>query len=120
VATTKRGGARVLFAVAAVLALLGLGLGGFAMKDSVLGNGRTGDPNRYERETRKLAVFGPTMVTTLKASPKPPPRFVAPPPQPQTPPPPPPAPKVDPKQCDPPYTIDPATGRRKYKMECLK
>jgi hypothetical protein len=22
--------------------------------------------------------------------------------------------------CDPPYTIDPATGRKKYKLECLK
>ena len=22
--------------------------------------------------------------------------------------------------CDPPFTIDPATGRKKYKLECLK
>jgi hypothetical protein len=25
-----------------------------------------------------------------------------------------------PSRCDPPYTIDPATGRRKYKKECLE
>ena len=29
------------------------------------------------------------------------------------------APKAN-TACDPPYTIDPATGRKKYKLECLK
>jgi hypothetical protein len=28
-------------------------------------------------------------------------------------------PKTNPA-CDPPFTIDPATGRKKYKIECLK
>jgi serine/threonine-protein kinase len=115
VTTTKRGSSKVFFAIAAVLALGGVGLGGFAMKDSVLGNGRGGEPNRYERDARTFAMQRPTTVSGMKSTPTPVVRVAAPQPPPPAP------PKVDnSKKCDPPYIIDPATGRRKYKMECLK
>lgn len=84
------------------------------MKDSVLGKAREGEPNRYERDTRGYVVLRPATVTAVKPAPTPAPAPVR-----YTPPP---APKVEApkKNCDPPYTIDPATGRKKYKLECLK
>ena len=121
VSTTRRsGGSRMFFAVAAVLALFGVGLGTFAFKDVVLGRTRAGEPNRYEREGRAFALLGPTTVTGMKSPPSVQVRYAAPPPKQDA--------KAEAKgapakpvaNCDPPYIIDPATGRRKYKMECLK
>ncbi|MBX3221414.1 MAG: serine/threonine protein kinase [Labilithrix sp.] len=109
----RRGGAaKLMLSVFALLALVGGGLGALAMRD-VLAGARQGEPNRFEGEPKRgIAMIGPPAVAG-KA-----PKETADRPPVVKPPPPPPVVKK-PNQCDPPYTIDPATGRKKYKMECL-
>jgi eukaryotic-like serine/threonine-protein kinase len=120
----KRGrGAKVLFGFAALLAISGAALGALAMKD-VLAPARHGTPNQVERDVKKLTVLRPELAagkTGLVAkdkekepTPSPTRQPVVAPPPPKKPPPP------VANACDPPYTIDPATGRKKYKLECLK
>ncbi|MBX3264081.1 MAG: serine/threonine protein kinase [Labilithrix sp.] len=105
------GAAKIMVSVFALLALIGGGLGALAMRD-VLAGPRHAEPNRFEGEPKRgIAMIGPPAVagkaTKELVERAPPPR-------------PPPAPVVKkPNPCDPPYTIDPATGRKKYKMECL-
>ena len=111
-------------AVAASLAIVGIAFGVIAMKD-VLGPAREGTPNQIEHEARKLAVLRPDFASgKASAAAKEKDTAVA-----QAPPPtqhhPAPAPPPKPKPaannaCDPPYTIDPTNGRKKYKLECLK
>ncbi len=118
---SKRGrGAKIFVLFAALLAISGIALGLLAMKD-VLGPARVGTPNQIDREARKLAIQRPELVstkaTTVVKEPAPQAAPLRPPP-----PPPRPTPKPTPaaNACDPPYTIDPANGRKKYKLECLK
>jgi serine/threonine-protein kinase len=119
---------RVFGAVAALLAVAGVVLGALALEDS--GGMHAGVPNELAHERRGIAILKPpssgskaghelasqlepTRTPTVR---NPPPPIVTTTRTP-TPPRPPTAPAVS---CDPPYTIDPATGRKKYKLECLK
>ncbi len=126
----KRGTAKLMVTVFALLALVGGGLGVIAMRD-VFSGARHAEPNHLEVDAkRRFELFGPfqakashekdkdkdlTEVAAQTPPTKPP--IVRPPPV-KPPPPPPPPPKKD--NCDPPYTIDPATSRKVYKRECLK
>jgi len=108
---------KLMVSASAVLAVIGGSLGALAVRD-VLGAPREQEPNAFEAAPkRSLALIGPVMAGSKakKETPaeRPPPVVVRPPP------PPPPAVKK-PNPCDPPYTIDPKTGRKKYKIECLK
>ena len=118
---------RAFGAVAALLGIAGLVLGGLALQGS-LAVAPSGAANEVAHETRAFAVVKPatsptkggaanattstsdtsTRITSTRLPPPPPPPPVAAKP-----------PKTN-AACDPPYTIDPATGRKKYKMECLK
>jgi serine/threonine-protein kinase len=129
-APIRRGGgaAKWFVGIAMTLALVGVGLGGFALRTGYFGSAG-GSPNRFEREARTLAVLGPT-TTAAKASagaaskekdaadakpPAPDNRRVvraAAPAKPAA------APVAPKPSCDPPYTID-AAGHRKYKRECM-
>jgi len=120
-------GTRTVGVIAALLALLGLGLGGVAIQGRLAGALRTGDPNELAHEARGHEITKPTTAGT-KASAAAAERVAlteSPPARPigrALPPPSPPvvtAKKVNPA-CDPPFTIDPATNRKKYKLECLK
>ena len=120
VTPARRGSAKLMLSVFALLALVGGGLGVFAMRD-VLSAARHQEPNRFEGDQkRRFELFGPFQTKAPKdQKEKDPPTVIRPPPPP-TPPPvttqkPPPKPN-----CDPPFTIDPASGRKKYKMECIK
>lgn len=105
--------AKVMVSVFAMLAMIGGGLGALAMRD-VLAGARHGDPKDLGVEQKRAFVMiGPQTVTAKAQREAPAPVIIRPPP-----PPPPPVVKR-PNPCDPPYTIDPATGRKKYKMECL-
>jgi eukaryotic-like serine/threonine-protein kinase len=137
------GAAKWFVGIAMVLALTGVGLGGFALRAGYLGSPGGGSPNRFEREPRVLAVVGPTTSaakagagTAAKdkdnkdtkdkepeptAKPAPPEHRVvlrAPTPTPAKPPTVASAPAAPKVSCDPPYTID-AAGHRKYKRECM-
>ena len=127
----SRRGARTFLVLAALLAMAGMTLGGFALREKLTGGVHTGAANELAREgVRGFTLVKPpsslgklngpsaapspaetTTITPTKTSPV------------VRPPPPPPVtakpPKANPA-CDPPFTIDPATGRKKYKMECLK
>jgi serine/threonine-protein kinase len=119
--------ARAFGIVAGLLALAGMVLGGLALQDTLSGGAHSGAPNELAHEQRGIAILKPTTAlskTSISSS------NVTLPPDPtkstvgRAPPPPVPpvaakAPKANPA-CDPPYTIDPATGRKKYKLECLK
>jgi serine/threonine-protein kinase len=117
VAPSRRFGAvRLMVTASAVLALIGGSLGVLAIRD-VLGAARHPEPNQVEVEQKRgFSMIKPTMVAG-KAS-KEPPQAETTPSRPVVRPPPP----VVKKQtaCDPPFTIDPQTGRKKYKIECLK
>ena len=121
-------GARVFLLMAALLAMAGITLGAFALQEKPTGGARAAAANEVAREgVRGFTLVKPpsslgklngpaaasssTETTTTKPSPT-----VRPPsPTPVTAKP----PRVNPA-CDPPYTIDAVTGRKKYKMECLK
>lgn len=111
--------ARVTVSVFALLALIGGGLGALAMRD-FLAPARHGEPKVWEGDPKRPLALIPPVVVPQRASrereaPAEPPRVIRPPP------PPPvtrPVPKTNP--CDPPFIIDPATGRKNYKRECLK
>ena len=97
-----------------MLAMIGGGLGALAMRD-VLAGPRHAEPKELDvGQKRGLTMIGPQTVTGKAQRETPVPVY-------RPPPPPPPAPATvrRPNPCDPPYTIDPATGRKKYKMECL-
>jgi len=105
--------AKIMVTIFALLALIGGGLGALAMRD-VLAGPRQAEPNRFEgAPKREIAMIGPATAAG-KAAKEPVAPVVT-----RVVPPPPPVAKKQQPQCDPPYTIDPATGRKKYKMECL-
>jgi serine/threonine protein kinase len=120
----SRTGARVFGIMAGLLAVAGMVLGGLALQESLSGGAHGGPANSLAHESRGIAIIKPpsgtsknnggassTVEITKVPITRPPPVL-----------PPPPITK-GPKSnaaCDPPYTIDPATGRKKYKMECLK
>lgn len=124
---------RVLLTAFGLLALAGCAFGGLALRD-VLAGARHGEPNQVESERRRgFALMGPPMAaeralgiapttttTTATAAPVVARVFV-------------PAPRAPTSQatatsqlapkgskCDPPYTVDTATGHRVYKRECLQ
>jgi len=116
--------ARAFAVTAALLAIIGILLGSFALQEKLTVGRHQGAANEVARDGIRgfTVVKPPSSLSKLNAAAaaaeatKPPP-FVR-----QPPPPPPPVttkPKVNPA-CDPPFTIDPATGRKKYKIECLK
>jgi hypothetical protein len=110
--------------------VVGVVFGGLAMRRSAAGAAKGGAPNELAREARSLTVLGAATAkaaagpaTSTSAEPVKPTTFLggARPTSPSTPPVVGAKPVVKPNAaCDPPYTIDPATGRKKYKMECLK
>lgn len=121
--------AKKFAAIGAVLGVCGLGLVALTYataKDSI---GRT-TPRSVERQALALSVIPPAVASgraaaqptkpasTTEATPVTPRVVVSPQPQPQPPPTvvTPPKPRVS---CDPPYTVDPATGHKKYKAECF-
>ena len=107
---------RVVLGVALLLALVGIGLGGLAVQDVFAGRQPRSHepPNSFEPDHRTYSLLSaPTAPDKVKehATHVPaPPVFAG--PVTTTP------PKVS-KACDPPYTIDPVSGRKKYKLECL-
>lgn len=119
--------------VAAGLAVLGVGLGALSLDEMLSARTRGATPNVLDREQRGIAIIGPAMG----------PSRYSPPTASQAP-----AGNVGRSQasqqqaqqaqqaaqqaqqaaqaaaakakaCDPPYTIDPATGHKKYKLECM-
>jgi hypothetical protein len=132
---TRQGGgaAKWFVGIAMTFAVVGVALGGFALRQGYFGSS-SGSPNRFERESRTLAVLGPTITAakagagnaTKDADAKPAApvpdnhRVVLRGPAPAKPAAaaPPPAPAAPKPNCDPPYTID-AAGHRKYKRECM-
>ena len=127
-APPRRGGiGTVVVATASLLALAGAGFAAFAVPHLVA-KPSSAAANAIAREAaRPIVVAAPPSApvkagpgekeTALPAAPPPKAPFVAPRPSPKpaTPPIAKPAPAVN---CDPPFTIDPATGRKKYKREC--
>jgi serine/threonine-protein kinase len=121
----NRGLARAFGATAAVLAIAGFALGGLALQEKLTGGAYRGVANEVAREVRGLTIVRPpsslskanaAVGAAAAEAPKPPvgrPPAAPPPPVAAKP------PKTNPA-CDPPFTIDPATGRKKYKIECLK
>lgn len=129
----KAGRAKLMVTAFALLALVGGGLGVMAMRN-VLAGARHGEPNKMEPDGKRgFSMIGPIVVqakaqggvaAATKDTPPPaaaPTPVYRPPPTPQRPPPKPAQPEP-PKSnpCDPPFTIDPTTGRKKYKTECFK
>ena len=133
----SRSFARAFGATAALLAIAGVTLGGFALQERLGGGPHGGAVNEVVRDgVRGFNIVKPpswpsklngppvatpaesstTTSTSATSSAKPAPFR---PPAPPSPTPTPKPPKANPA-CDPPFTIDPATGRKKYKMECLK
>ncbi len=130
---------RAFLALFAVLSIVGATLGGLALQERLTGGAYKGTANEVAREgVRGFTVVKPqssltklngtaaaasttpetTTGSTTSGTTKPPPPVFRPPP-PSTPPVTAKPPKPNPA-CDPPFTIDPATGRKKYKIECLK
>jgi serine/threonine-protein kinase len=130
---------RAFGATAALLAITGVTLGGFALQEKLTGGPHNGAVNEVVRDgVRGFNIVKPpsslsklngptpastgdtasasTTTSTTTTSSKPAPFR---PPSPPSPPPTAKPPKANPA-CDPPFTIDPATGRKKYKIECLK
>lgn len=110
------GAARLMVSVFALLAVVGGGLGVMAMRD-VLAGPRISEPKQHEQERpRELDRLGPSTATSKRT------KDVERPTAPIVRAPPPAPPVVTPKRpnpCDPPYTVDLATGRKKYKVECF-
>jgi hypothetical protein len=116
--------ARTFAAVAALLALSGFVLGGLALQETLGASTRSGAPNEVAHELRGIAIIKPPSGGSKAnhdpaGAPVEPARQViahtAQPPVVVT------QPKVTKSNmCDPPFTMDPATGRKKYKLECLK
>ena len=117
----RNSGLRVFSALAALLALSGLLLSGLAAQDRMTGGSRLPTravPNQPAHEARPFLVVSPRSAVTKAGAPAPsettkptstrPPVAAAP------------VVKKPNPACDPPFTVDPATGRKKYKLECLK
>ena len=105
--------AKVMVSFFALLAMIGGGLGALAMRDVLAGPPRV-EPNQLESEPKRgLTMIGPQTANARAHREAPAERVIV------YRPPPPPVTKKPTTNCDPPYTIDPATGRKKYKMECL-
>ena len=112
-------GARIFAAVAGLLASSGLALGGLAAREALAGSRvpAAPEPNQVAHEARPFLVLAPPSAVTKSPAPLPePPKVVSFFPRPVLPPP----VKKPNLACDPPFTVDPATGRKKYKLECLK
>jgi serine/threonine-protein kinase len=125
----SRGGARAFAVVAGLLAAAGMVLGGLALQETLSGGAHSGVSRALDHEARGIAIIKPpsgiskTAAAPVTPAVEPPPTTTIKPPVTRPPPPPPPVSKPKPttnSACDPPYTIDPATGRKKYKLECLK
>lgn len=131
----KKSSAKKLLAFFAVLTVAGLALGGIALQGMLDGSARAGQPNEVDREKEALDLRGPATgsakvgaaglaaAAALSAAPavvaaSPPPPIVRGAPSPPPPATPPRKPTAG-KACDPPYTFDAETGRKKYKVECL-
>lgn len=122
---TKRA-ARQFAAASGLLAVAGLVLGGLALQETLLG-AHPGAPNELAHEARGIAILKPPSggskasheVASRDADPVKPPQARVPSPVVAVPRGPAQAPRVS-AACDPPFTIDQATGRKKYKLECLK
>lgn len=114
----RRNAVPVLLALCALLAVVGVVVGMLAMS-AFSGKASTAAPNLVEAsKPRGIAIVSPRTFASKAASR---PTTTAPAPPPPQPPPhrvsePPPQPK---KNCEPPYVLDPETGRKKYKLECL-
>jgi serine/threonine-protein kinase len=122
VVPARRKSPRLMLAVFAILALFGGTLGTIAMKNVLSGPFR-GEPNHPEAQAKRpIVMLGPADATSkkereLSIAPvvvTPPPPVFRPAPKPA----PAPAPAAKKDSCDPPYTIDPSTGHRKYKTWC--
>ena len=107
---------RAFGVVAAVVAVMGLVLGGLALQGRLAGALPAGNPNELTHEARGHEITKPTTATT-KASAvavaDPPPRVIT-----RAPLPPPATAKPPKPDCNPPFTLD-AAGRKHYKMHCL-
>lgn len=113
--------AKLLASVFAVLALVGGVLAVLAVRET-RSTARRVDPNKFEEEQRRtFTLTGPATVVSKAGKGNPPGERVSAVVRPPAPAAPPPTAVKSPKPslCDPPFTIDPATGRKKYKMECL-
>jgi serine/threonine-protein kinase len=123
----SRSFARAFAVTAALLAIAGVALGGVALQEKLTGGPYKGAVNEVARDgvhgftlvkppSSLSKLNGAVAAATASEATKAPPVV-------KPPAPPPPAaakpPKVNPA-CDPPFTIDPATSRKKYKIECLK
>jgi eukaryotic-like serine/threonine-protein kinase len=126
---------RTFVAFAALLALAGMVFGGLAVRETMFGKGHSGTANELAHETRGIAILKPPSAGSKSGGPAtdpkdpkdsketatkpetPKPAIVG---QTKPKPAPPPKPPSVSVACDPPFTIDPATGRKKYKLECLK
>ena len=119
--------ARAFAVTAALLAVVGILLGSLALQEKLTGGPHQGAANEVARDgIRGFTVLKPpsslSKLNAAAAAAAAAEGTKLPPVVRQPPPPPPPVttkPKVNPA-CDPPFTIDPATGRKKYKIECLK
>ncbi|HSO40914.1 MAG TPA: serine/threonine-protein kinase, partial [Labilithrix sp.] len=118
--TRRSTGVRIFAGIAGLLAVSGLVLGGLAAQDTMAGGSRPArvtEANQLAREPRPFLVVSPLSALT---------KLTAAPPATDAPvkavfrPPPPPATKKPNPACDPPFTVDLATGRKKYKLECMK
>jgi serine/threonine-protein kinase len=113
--------------LAVMLAVAGVILGGLGLRGSRASGASAATPTQVTHEARALALVGAATAKSSSSSATAPPASSssAPPSTPSAPPvAPPPAAAAKPAKpsaaCDPPFTIDPSTGRKKYKLECLK
>jgi serine/threonine-protein kinase len=126
---------RGVLGLAVALAVAGVILGGLGLRGSRASGGSAGTPTQVAHEARALALVGAATAkssssATAPSTPSPPVSaadpWTGPPPTGRPLPPPPfPAPAAakpakPSAACDPPFTVDPSTGRKKYKLECLK
>jgi len=116
---TSRPRSRLVAAVGGVVLAVGLVVGGLAIQGASSGHAPAGTPHQVEpRGARTLSILGPSTGIAKAPSRSEPaaPLFAAR------------APVAAPvvkkapvvnKACDPPYVVDPVTGRKKYKVECF-
>jgi serine/threonine-protein kinase len=127
--------------LAVTLAVAGVILGGLGLRGSRTSGASAATPNGVAHEARALALVGAASAkssstasaTAPSATPSATPSSAPEPPKPTPPtgrplaapspalsPPPAAKPAKPGAACDPPFTLDPSTGRKKYKLECLK
>jgi serine/threonine-protein kinase len=130
---------RGVLGLALALAVAGVILGGLGLRGSRASVASAGTPTQVAHEARALALVGAATAKSASSATASPPSSAA---DPSTGTPPtgrplPPPPSLSPfpaplpapaaakpakpnAACDPPFTVDPSTGRKKYKLECLK